>query len=753
MDISRIFTNKSESVANLFQQPGIGYYIPLYQREYSWDTENIDQLMEDICSGVHDVVDGTPDPIHFMGTLILVTETNPVTNIKPLDQRALPMRVDNVIDGQQRMSSIALLACQLYQRVHKLRHSLPSTKDFDGLREASDTYLGVLLEIFSVNLNRGNPLRKPIIIRASVDQWTLDGNDDNYKSEISLYLASFIRAVSNQSDFPPTTGKSSVKRNLKKINHFLLKSVEQAHVDNEPIFPKAWEIIDKFSEIDLWSYPRPDLTDRVKNRANPITAEEKRICEMVQLFAFCQYLLQRCCFTIIQPVSDVRAFDMFQSLNATGTPLTAFETFKPLVVNYIESSGSSFKGSNSAVYLESVDSLLSSTTSASAKNKLTNDFLTLVALTSSGAKLSKQFSTQRRWLNSGYESCSLPQQKESFIRRMGDLALFWTRVIDFNPLTTPSIYGIESIAEADRKAATTCILYLQKANHKMANTVLSCFYAQILQNKQGSDAEFVLACKTVAAFYTLWRSALSNAGLDEVYRKLLRDYISWEKGNTELTAKFLSNYFKGVLKDKGIGTKADWLNKAKDFLRYDEAVVVCRFSLFVVSQDTVFDPSNPGLIVDGTVGSTPPYLTPERWVSEELKSLEHVAPQKPEYRLNWDSSLYSNDDYQLIGNLTLLPTPINSSLSNRGWVEKFIYYQHLAETNQSCLTQLASEAQKHGVVLNPQTINLLMSTPSKHHIAPIVKLGVIGQWNKGFVDRRSERICEILWDRLYKWLI
>jgi uncharacterized protein with ParB-like and HNH nuclease domain len=73
MDISRVFTNKSESVFDFFQQPGIGYYIPFYQREYSWDAEKIDQLREDICSGVKDIVDGVSNPIHFMGTLIFVT--------------------------------------------------------------------------------------------------------------------------------------------------------------------------------------------------------------------------------------------------------------------------------------------------------------------------------------------------------------------------------------------------------------------------------------------------------------------------------------------------------------------------------------------------------------------------------------------------------------------------------------------------------------------------------------------------------
>ena len=753
MDISRVFTNKSESVANFFQQPGIGYYIPLYQREYSWDTENIDQLMEDIISGVNDVVEETSDPIHFMGTLILVNETNPVANIKPLDQRALPVRVDNVIDGQQRISTITLLACQLYQTIYQLRQKLPIGNEFEGLREASDTYLTTLLEIFSVDLRRGTPNRKPIIIRASIDQWTFDSDDSNYKSEISLYLASFIRTINEDFQFPSIKGRSSTKRNLQRIDNFLKRQVVQAHIDDDSDFPTAWKLLEKISETDIWNYPRPELVGQVNNRSNPMTDEEKQICEIVQLFAFCHYLLQRCCFTVIQPVSDVRAFDMFQSLNATGTPLTAFETFKPLIVNYIESASTSFKGSNSATYLEPVDNLLSSITGASAKNKLTNDFLTLVALNHDGSKLSKQFSTQRRWLNNHYNSCPDLPQKEEFIHRIGNLALFWEKVIKFKPPLQSCISGIESIAQKDKMTATTCVLYLQKANHRMANTVLSRFYAQVLRGKKGAEKEFTSACKIVSAFYTLWRSALSNTGLDDVYRKLLRDHISWEKGDTELTTQFLSEHFKLVLADKGIGTKSEWLSKAKDFLRYDEAAIVCRFSLFVISEDTVPDSLKPGLMTNGTVGSTPSYLTPDRWVSEELKSLEHIAPQKPEYRLIWDPLLYEEDDYQRIGNLTLLPAPINSSLSNRGWVEKFIYYQHLAETDQSRLTQLASEAARSGINLNVQTVKLLCSTESKHHIVPIVRIGADGAWDKNLVDKRSECICSILWDRMDQWFI
>lgn len=752
MDISRVFTNRSEAVANFFQQPGMGYYIPLYQREYSWDTENIDQLMEDICSGINDVVEGVTDPIHFMGTLILVTENNAIANIKPLDQRALPSRVDNVIDGQQRISTITLLACQLYQKLFSIKEAAVNAQTFNDVREAIDTHLSTLLEVISVDLKRGNPSRKPIIIRASVDQWTLDGADNNYKSEISSYLASCIRSINDNSSFPQAANRSLVGKNIKRINQ-LLKSVEEVHEanDSDLDFPPAWQILHKFSEVDLWNYPRPDLVDIIQNRRSPLPEEASRVCSVVQLLAFCHYLLQRCCFTVIQPISDVRAFDMFQSLNATGTPLTAYETFKPLVVNYIESLGSSFKGSNSEACLEPVDELLSSGKSAAAKSKLTNDYLTLLALTYDGKKLSKQFSTQRRWLNTEYESCSSAQGREEFIQIMGNLANYLRDVVNSNP-TASYITETQNIFELDGGTAKICVLYLQKANHKMANTVLSRFYSQVLRNKQGADRGFVSACKAVAAFFTIWRSALPNAGLDDAYRKLLREHISWEKGDAELNTQFLNSYFRNILLGKGIGTKADWLAKAKDYLRYDESATICRFALFVVAEDTITDPTTPGLMRLGNHGSTPPYLTPQRWSSEELKSIEHIAPQKPEYRQAWDLSLYQNDDYQRIGNLALLPVPINSSLSNKGWIEKFIYYQYLVETDPTRLAQLQSEAQTHGVTLNFQTLKLLKATPVKQHIGSIVQIGATGVWDKELVDRRSERICDILWDRLFQWI-
>lgn len=191
--IANLFSTTSETISDFFRRPGAGYYIPLYQREYSWDKENVDQLIEDIFRGVEAVLNNE-DAIHFMGTIILVTERNR-SALQPQDNRALPTRVDNVIDGQQRLSTIAMLSCLLYHHIRKLTKSVPITSPYDGLHEAANGYLKLLIEVFSVNLDRGRPERKPIIIQGDADTWTLDGSDDNYQSDVSNFLAVSIRAA------------------------------------------------------------------------------------------------------------------------------------------------------------------------------------------------------------------------------------------------------------------------------------------------------------------------------------------------------------------------------------------------------------------------------------------------------------------------------------------------------------------------------------------------------------------------------
>ena len=60
---------------------------------------------------------------------------------------------------------------------------------------------------------------------------------------------------------------------------------------------------------------------------------------------------------------------MFQSLNATGTPLTAIETFRPLVLNTVKQERNDFGGSEEEKHLSKIDELFQNTNSASAKGQ------------------------------------------------------------------------------------------------------------------------------------------------------------------------------------------------------------------------------------------------------------------------------------------------------------------------------------------------------------------------------------------------
>lgn len=451
IDISKAFGTSGEPVNDFFQRPGIGFYIPLYQREYSWDDENINQLMQDIISSVEALL-SDPKAILFLGTIILVKEMNPVANIQPQDNRALPTRIDNVIDGQQRISTIALLACLLYQRIHALSKQLPADTLYVDLQAEVKNKLLTLQELFSVDLRRGRPHRKPIIVRGSVDEWTFDGDEEEkYKSPVSSYIAAFIKAINDEKvNFPSVPRQNLVGKNLKLMNKGL-SDIEKAHEEQEDNnFPPAWRILSNIPEESIWSYPRPELKELIQNSQQPESKLEKRMCSLVQLFAFTHFLLHRCCFTLIEPVNEEWAFDMFQSLNATGTPLTSIETFKPMVVNKVNTDAS-FKGSKSETYFKQVDKLLSSQSTSAQKNRLTNEYLVTLALNIDGTKLSSQFSKQRRWLNDKYSAMSDSSQREELIRRMGDLAIYWTEVLGFDPGQHLTIPGTEKVDEKEKK--------------------------------------------------------------------------------------------------------------------------------------------------------------------------------------------------------------------------------------------------------------------------------------------------------------
>lgn len=765
VDVTRSFPTQSYPVADYFARPGAAFYIPLYQREYSWDNDNVEQLMDDVFRGVNALIDptGRSNTIRFLGTIITVAEAHPHQNIDPKDPTALPTRIEKVIDGQQRLSTIALLATALFDRLSA--HASALRKDdkdgyYSGLIETTENYQTTLLEMFSIDLKRGKPNLKPVIIRGSVDQWTLTGKEeDNYRSDIALHLAECIKSYVNyrsgtepKLNFPKGKRDSLVGKNLRLI-YEKLKQVEQAHRDSEGSFPSIGEIIKGMNQSDLWLYDRSDLLKHIESFiASGPTNQQKHVCSLVQLFAFCHYLLRRCCFTVIEPEDETWAFDMFQSLNATGTPLTSVETFKPLVVNFADRYDNGFKGSESEKEFQAIDDLMKSKQTAAAKSKMTDAFLTTFALSYDGEKLSSQFSDQRNWLVKSYpDGREKGVQRSNFLIQMGHMARYWSAVDSFGISTGFILPELICTDEKMRKEASLAFKYLQDAGHKMAHTVLARFYSGIRTDDPKSVENFAEATKSVAAFFTLWRSAKSNSGLDNVYRRILKENLCWIKSQKTPEAAQLKHLFRVALESESLGTLADWKGRSMTNLSYDTAPnAVIRFALFVTAHDTMPDPTHLGLMKEAAAGYSI-YLDPDRWVSKDLESIEHVAPRKPSDGSLWSPDLYEDDTYDRIGNLTLLPVPINSSASNKSWLEKWYYYRHLAQGDVEKQSKLSIEASSDGVSLSVPTLEKLQAARYAQHVAPLVEVGR-GVWDKQLVDKRTDRICDLVWKRMGAWL-
>jgi uncharacterized protein with ParB-like and HNH nuclease domain len=66
------------------------FRIPNYQRDYAWDTGNVDDLFEDILEAIE------TETSHYIGTFILAASSN-------------GKQFYNVVDGQQRLTTLIML--------------------------------------------------------------------------------------------------------------------------------------------------------------------------------------------------------------------------------------------------------------------------------------------------------------------------------------------------------------------------------------------------------------------------------------------------------------------------------------------------------------------------------------------------------------------------------------------------------------------------------------------------------------------
>jgi Protein of unknown function DUF262/Protein of unknown function (DUF1524) len=124
---------------------GLTYKIPPFQRDYSWTETEWEDLWADILATVQE----GGEPAHYMGYLVLQSSDD---------------KVFDVIDGQQRLTTLSLIVLAALKNLHKLVDADTQASDNQKrIEQIRQTYIGYLDPVTLVSrskltLNRNNNL-------------------------------------------------------------------------------------------------------------------------------------------------------------------------------------------------------------------------------------------------------------------------------------------------------------------------------------------------------------------------------------------------------------------------------------------------------------------------------------------------------------------------------------------------------------------------------------------------------------------
>lgn len=779
------FKHDAASLLDFFSQSGRGFYVPYYQRNYSWDEENATKLIEDIFSSIKRTLTKPGNSI-FLGTVILHDEKNVQTGVHS-DTPNLLTKVANVVDGQQRITSIAMLACviaeQIAQTVPKLKALAGSAAEFDSLATELTDELPNIRRFFSVEITKtgAQPALKPKIIRAGdvsanpvSDQWTLSGDINNfYRSNTSSFLSKFIAGVSI--DAIPTDER--VGSVLGVFREKISEEIQAADAGLASGLLSANGVTDG-SLFNFMAYP-PTWAN-----IDALPSDEQAIyCGGMLLLAVCAFLKNSCHLVVIECLDLGLAFDMFQSLNATGTPLTAFEVFKPQIVKAWGA------GYSTAIkpQVDRIEKVFETESNSSDKEELTDKVIVSSALVFNGMERSRRFSEERDWLTDTLEgslSAGVPTQKSiDFVTSIADQAEYFLAFI--RPRRSPknsatfglcNHLGTMGLTPQQADRAALCVFYLKDAGHQFAHAVLSVFYSKLLRsqsnaaNRTAAASEFVAVCEATAAFFTLYMGAQHGRFPDSDYRALFQataGNISFASGVANQTATFVKAAFRQALENQKIYNAANavaarqiWVDLAKENAWYSRKAV-CRFALFASAHDAAPDiaAGNEGLFTNGMANSAD-LLNCRVWHSSNYEVIEHVAtrdqPSSIKFAAHFDATIYPGN-YSIvdkIGNLTLLSGPVNSSIYSE-WPDKVFYYWNLTTPGSTTAGPTgAALAASLGIGSVPPALSTLVAASSYlSHLAPLAFRGKEGlHWDSAFIAKRSEHLCQRVFDKLDAWL-
>lgn len=768
VDIEEVFQATAKSSWAYLITNGQGCYIPAYQRPFSWGSDNVDRLFEDAIHGLH-LLHKRDNTISFLGTIIAIHDTKYAT-VQPIFRTEMPDKVMTIIDGQQRISTFLMINVAIHNLLNRCISKSIKAKGahFEWMREQVEKLVAELFESLFFDMKTGDKNHRyyPRLVRSYEDVWSKREVQARYKSPIAQLLWEYFLHIQDKPEnifrYNPKDGDGNPDQHYSAVvdvYKYIVKCVNDITVRkvDEGDFPELIGIVQSKSVCDaIWGFDLPaEVVTYIRDSADDSNYED--FAQLLRLLVFSKYMNDRMAFTVVTTKSEDDAFDMFEALNTTGEPLTAFETFKPKV---IEAEGmANYEKSPSFAYVAEIESYLENFRKAEEKQKATSEMLVPFALAETGEKLQKRLTDQRRYLRDQFEHTDLDkiEDKREFVRRLSHLAKFMRTI-------WRATDGETVVLKKGKKLDAETLVgleVLRELNHHIVAAPLTRFFGAFESAEDANaDAKFTeleAALRATIAFSTLWRGVYGGAaGIDAKYRQILSEKIDGKYGPLAMRPKdhvgtvSLVNYKKTLnffLEKEGIGTKEAWVKKVVKNPIYSQKTIA-RYILFLASHDAISDAAKPGLITNGRKGILP-LLSIERWHDKDYLTVEHIAPQKSAGE--WDAKIYEETEtVDLLGNLTLLPGAENGMVGNKKWDHKRALYRALSADSETDLDKEKDACKKVGLTISLKGEEILKNAT----YLPLCKsLGSKSDdWKLDFINERSTRLAELAYDRISPWL-
>lgn len=793
----KIFVAESEGLYDFVSKNGRGLYVPPYQRDYAWDRTNVERLIDDTVQGLNALLKRPDESITFIGTIIMMNDAKKVT-ISPLVKNQVYAQVMTVIDGQQRLTTLLMLCLALLLEIEvqwaELRKAKVTVSDETKvwLETRVNDMRGLLSQMLAERQNNGEGEYRhfPKMIRAFADTWSYESDKAVYKSPIAWLLFEFVKyreqVEPNWSKFPNqlktsaegATNESERKHliNMLKVMRAKLKAlptdddfpdllnIARSPEQQDTLFGEEFPAAMQVALEALLSQQTHGLTtdDAGDLKLEVDDAKSRRWWEaatgLISLLFFSKFALERITLVVVVATTEDFAFDVFEALNTTGQPLTAIETFTPKVVQKVGLAN--YNSSEEKKQIDVAFAYLKKATRAEERQKRSAELLVAFALAEKGDKRSKNLADQRRFMRETFDQLTTKKEQQDFIRHLAELSRFFDKVWEADAERPRTDNG--DIADP----AAICLRFLVDFGHTITAPLLAQYAAAIAAapdaelKKAAGDAfcEVVLA---VTAFTVLWRASRTTTDrIDQVYRDLM------SKGSPEHGVPALARGMRTdgplppptaiqaalVAKLKAdrqalganIAGKQEWIDKVVVQPLWDVNTTLARFVLMLAFHDVVEDAD--GNLVRGKEGT---HMTLEltAWTGKKFASVEHIAPRSRSK--GWAADLYDEEEYERLGNLTLLPLQANQSLSDRPWEQKKALFGALAAKTPAEAVSIMDKLIANGIDLSKIAGNV----HSGHYLPHVhVISNIAGEWNLEAVDKRGRQLADLVWQRVSPWL-